>query len=101
MALEFEEFYTEEREKRTPDYILNESIENRKWILKGFYAADGHKKNKQKNISLTQKNKVTMSGLKYLCQSLGLNTSLGMRDGKFNVFRLINVNKKVMKKFIK
>ena len=92
-ALEFDEFYTVEKEKRIPDYILNESIENRKWFLIGFYAADGHRLNKQKNISLTQKHKISISGLNYLCQSLGLKTCVGMRDDKFNVFHLNTVKK--------
>ena len=34
-----------------------------------------------------------MSGLNYLCQSLGLKTCIGMRDDKFNVFHLNTVNK--------
>ena len=40
----------------------------------------------------TQKNKITISGLNYLCQSLGLKTCIGMRDDKFNIFHLITVN---------
>ena len=39
MAIEFNNFYTKYKEKRIPDYILNESIENRKWFLIGFYSA--------------------------------------------------------------
>ena len=92
-ALEFDEFQTSEKEIRIPDYILNESVENRKWFLIGFYTADGYKLNKQKNISLTQKHKISMSGLNYLCQSLGLKTYIGMRDDKFNVFHLNTVKK--------
>ena len=92
MAIDFNKFYTSDKEKRIPEYILNESIENKKWFLIGFYAADGNRKNKQKNISFTQKHKITMSGLNYLCQSLGLKTCIGMRDDKFNVFHLNTVN---------
>ena len=55
LALEFDKFYTEDKEKRIP----NESLENRKWFFIGFYAADGYKKHKYKNISLTQKHKIT------------------------------------------
>ena len=55
MAIEFNNFYTKYKEKRIPDYILNESIENRKWFLIGFYSADGSKTNKQKNISFYSK----------------------------------------------
>ena len=91
MALEFNEFYTNEKKKRIPDYIFNESIENRKWFLIGFYAADGSRLNKQKNISFTQKHKITMSGLNYLCQSLGLKTCIRMHNEKLNVFNLFTV----------
>ena len=92
LALEFEKLYTKDKEKRIPNEILNESLENRKWFFIGFYAADGHKKHKYKNISLTQKHKITISGLNYLCQSLGLKTYIGIRDDKFNVFNLNTVN---------
>ena len=34
-----------------------------------------------------------MSGLNFLCQSLGLNTSIGMRDDKFDVFNLVKVKR--------
>ena len=51
------------------------------------------KRNKFKNISSTQKHKITKSGLNYLCQSKGLKTCMGNRDDKFNVFHLITVNK--------
>ena len=60
-------------------------------VFNGFYAADGSKMNKQKDISFCQKNKITMSGLNYLCQSLGLKTCICMRDDKFNVFNLNTV----------
>ena len=32
-----------------------------------------------------------MSGLNYLCQSLGLKTCISMRDDKFNIFEMITV----------
>ena len=34
MALEFEEFYTKEKEKRIPYYILNETLDNRKFLAR-------------------------------------------------------------------
>ena len=86
VALEIDKFYTKDKEKRIPYNILNETIENRKYFLFGFYAADGNRKNKQKNISFSQKHKVTISGLNYLCQSLGLKTCISMRDDKFKIF---------------
>ena len=76
MALEFDECYTNEKEKRIPHYILNQTLENGKWFLIGFYAADGYRKIKYKYLSISQKNKTTISGLNYLCQSLGLNTCM-------------------------
>ena len=91
LALEFDKFYTKDTEKRFPCNILNETVENRKWFLIDFYAADGNRRNKQKNISLSQKNKTTMSGLNYLCQSLGLKTSISWRDDKLNIFEMIIV----------
>ena len=63
MASEYEEFYTKEKEKRIPSYILNETLENRKWFLTGFYSADGNRKSKWKITSFSQKNKITISGL--------------------------------------
>ena len=44
LALDFDKFYTKDTEKRIPNEILNESLENRKWFFIGFYAADGLKK---------------------------------------------------------
>ena len=79
------------RKKRIPCKILNETVENTKWFLIGFYAADGSRRNKQKNFSFSQKIKTTMSGLNYLCQSLGLKTCIRMRDDKFNIFEMITV----------
>ena len=86
IALEFNNFYTKKREKRLPYNILNESTEKREWFMIGFYAADGNRKNKQKNPSFSEKHKINMSGLNYLCQSLGLKTCINMRDDKFKIF---------------
>ena len=57
--------------KRIPDKILNETRANRKWFLIGFHSADGNKKSKQKDISFSQKHKITISDMNFLCQSLG------------------------------
>ena len=91
MSKEFDEVYANEEEKRIPEGILNESIDIKKWFLIGFYAADGNRKDKQKNVSFSQKYKILISGLNYLCQSLGLKTCFGMRDDKFNAFYLNTV----------
>ena len=40
-----------------------------------------------------------MSGLKYLCPSLGLKTCLSMRDDKFNIFDKISVKNQSDEKF--
>ena len=98
IALEFKNFYTKKKEKRIPCEILNETVENRKWFLIGFYAVDRNRRNKQKNISFSQKNKITISGLNYLCQSLGLKTCISMRDDKFNIFDMISVRNQSDKK---
>ena len=60
LALEFNKFFTKNKEKRIPYNILNETVENRKWFLSGFYAAEGNRKNIQKNVSLRN--------IKVLCQ---------------------------------
>ena len=91
LALEFNNIYTKNKEQRVPCAILNETIENWKWFLIGFYAADGNRKNKQKNISFSLKNKITTSSLIYFCQSRGLKTCISMRDDKFNISDLISV----------
>ena len=41
LALEIDKIYTEDEEKRIPNEILNESLENTKWFFIGFFAADG------------------------------------------------------------
>ena len=91
LALEFDKFFTKDKEKRIPCNILNEAVENRKRFLIGFYAADGNRRTKQKIISFSQKNKTTMAGLNYLSQSLGLKTCISMRDDHFNIFEMITV----------
>ena len=53
MSIEFNEFYTKEKEKRIPDNILNETVKNRKMILIGLYAADGSKRNTQNYITFS------------------------------------------------
>ena len=83
--------YTKDNEKRIPCDILNETVENEKWFLIGFYSADGNRKNKQKMFSFSQKHKSTMSRVNYLCQSLELKTCVSMRDDKFNIFQMITV----------
>ena len=91
LALEFDKLYTKDKENRILCGIINETKESRKWFLIGFYSADGNRKNKQKNISFSQKHKITISSLNYLCQSLGLKTCISMRDDKFNIFDMITV----------
>ena len=91
LALQFNKIYTKKKEKRIPCDIINETVEKRKGFFIGFYAADGNRRNKKKNISFSQKNKITMSGLNNLCQTLGLKTCISMRDVKFNIFEMITV----------
>ena len=47
LAIEFNKFYTKDKEKRIPCDILNETVENKKWFLIGFYSADGNRKKKE------------------------------------------------------
>ena len=93
LALEFDNFFTKYKEKRTPYDILNETQENKKWFFIGFYAADGFKRNKRNFLSLHQKTKITMSTINFLCQSLRLQTSIKTKDDKFNTF-VSNIVKK-------
>ena len=62
-------------------------------FLVGFHAADASRKNKQKNISSSQRQKMTMSNVKFLCQELELKTCIGMTDEKFIDFDLITFEK--------
>ena len=57
----------------------------------GFFSADRNRKNKQKRTLFFLKNKITLSGLNFSVQSLGLKTCIGMSDQKFNVFHLNTV----------
>ena len=91
LALEFEKIFTKEKEKRIPCNILNETVESKKWFLTRFYSANGNRKNKQKNISFSQKHKITMSGLNYLCQCLWLKTCISKRGDKYNIFQMVTV----------
>ena len=70
LALEFDKFYTKEKEDKIPKDILIETNDSKNWFLIGFYAADGNKRSKQKDMSLTRRHRITISGLNYLCQSL-------------------------------
>ena len=65
MLIEFDKLYTKEKEK-FPDTTLNETMEHGKWFLIGFYSAYGNEKSKQKDISFSQKHKITTSDLKFL-----------------------------------
>ena len=51
----------------------------------------GIEETNKKNVSFSQKFKITMSSLNYLCQTLGLKTCISMRDDKFNIFEVITV----------
>ena len=48
-------------------------------------------KTNKKYISFSQKHKIALSTLYYLCQSLGLKTCISMRDNKVNIFETITV----------
>ena len=101
LALVFDKFYTKDKEKSIPNEIINESLEKREWFFIGFYAADGHRKKKIQKDFFNSNKKITISGLNYLCQSVGLKTCNDIRDDKFNVLHLNTVNIISDKKLIK
>ena len=93
MALKFENFYTNEKEKYIPSYVLNNTDNYRKFFFYGFYHADGRK---DRNITYSQKSKITNSCLSYLVQSLGYSINMNSRIDKPNIFsNLINDKLKI------
>ena len=103
MCLLFESFYTESREKRVPNSILNASYREKLYFWKGYYLADGGKKD---NIRISNKGKLGTSQLYYIVKSLGYECSIACRSDKEKVFRLtcstgFRKEKEVIKKMYK
>ncbi|MBV2113503.1 MAG: hypothetical protein KUF82_21330, partial [Candidatus Thiodiazotropha sp. (ex Ctena orbiculata)] len=93
MAIKFEKFYTDKKEKYIPYKILNNDYNYKLFFFRGFYQGDGYKKGKNCAFSFSQKSKITFSCLHYLITSLGYNTNINTREDKPNVFQL-NITKK-------
>ena len=71
---------------------MNDAIENRKWCLFDFLAADGSKKKQSKKHFFSLKRVKLQS----LVQNIffifcGLKTTFEMRADKYNIFHLFNV----------
>ena len=85
LAEKYCKHYNSLKEKIVPDEILNGDYETRKNFWKGYYLADGAKKN---NIRLSNKGKQGTAQLFYLVKSLGYNCSVSCRKDKLNIYRL-------------
>lgn len=103
----FESFYQESsdgvKEKRVPNYILNASYQEKLYFWKGYYLADGGKKD---NIRLSNKGKLGTAQLYYIIKSLGYECSVACRPDKERVFRLtcsskLRKEKNIIKKMYK
>ena len=95
-------FYTDIL-KTIPSYILNAEYNIRLAFFKGYYLADGSKKEKGR-IRFDNKGKIGSAQLYYLCKSLGFNVSINncKRDiYKFNCsFKNLMFGENVIKKII-
>ena len=91
--LDFDKFYTKDKEKGIPNEIMNESLEKRKTSFIGFYRAEGHKKIIKKKFESLKNIRLHYQVYIFLRQSLGLKTCIGIRDDKFNVFYLNTIKK--------
>ena len=81
----YDKFYTTDREKCIPDKIINGNYEKKLSFWKGYYMADGDKKN---NIRLSNRGKLGSAQLFYIIKSLGYDCSVAIREDKENIFRL-------------
>ena len=95
LALEYENFYTNRKEKYIPSYVMNNNYTYRKFFFYGFYHADGCKSN---FISYSQKSKITNSCLSFLIQSLGYSINLNSRKDKPNIFNNLINDKQITNK---
>ena len=86
----YERLYTKNREKCIPSEIINGNYETRLSFWKGYYMADGDKKN---NIRLSNKGKLGSAQLFYIAKSLNYDCSVAIRKDKENIFRITCSNK--------
>ncbi len=83
-------FYDENRCKKIPVDILNSTDNIISSFFKGYWMADGCRKDKE-NIGCTRfdnKGQIGSAGLYFLMKKLGYNVSLNTRVDKENIFRL-------------
>ena len=88
-------FYDENRCKKIPTEILNSNINTIQHFFKGYWMADGCRKDKE-NIGCTRfdnKGQIGSAGLYYLMKKIGYNVSINTRSDKDNIFRLTITNK--------
>jgi len=88
--------YDKNRSKIIPNEILYGTFENKKEFLKGYYDADGCRKDTEKIgcQSCDTKNQVSAMNLYYLLNCLGYNVSINNRKDKPEIFRLTFSDKK-------
>lgn len=84
-------FYTTNREKRIPPFILNASRDSRLAFTEGFYAGDGDKAGRDKNgaMKFSVNSQISTAGLYWLYSSLGYTVSVNIRHDKPLVYTLI------------
>ena len=86
-ATEFSKiFYSNHRNKKVPDCILNSTKEVKASFLRGLYDADGEKVGTVNRID--QKSQVSSMGIFALLKSLGYNVSINTRSDKPDIYRL-------------
>lgn len=85
MTEKYLQFYNNYKEKIIPTFILNGDYNTRKNFWKGYYLADGGKKD---NIRLSNKGKQGTAQLYYIAKSIGYECSIACRKDKLNIYRL-------------
>ncbi len=105
--------YTDDLQKKVPEFIINASKEIREAFLIGLYDADGYKTNYgsisktfyENNLTnvendkircgtqIDQKGMVSSFGIYTLCKSLGYEVSINTRKDKMNIYRIRFCNK--------
>jgi hypothetical protein len=67
--------YIPKNKEFIPEFIKTGSIETRRKFLSGFIDSDGYR-TKNRTYEITQKRKQLINDLKFICDSLGLRTSI-------------------------
>lgn len=79
-------FYTDRKQKKVPDEILNAPIEHVRLFMEGYYAGDGYKK--EGNYQFDNKGEIGTAGLAYLITRLGMTPTYGTRSDKLQIYRV-------------